>query len=68
MGTAAYGGKGFKEKGKGKWPEANRRRQLQTAMNVGVMPPPPPLVQAALLHPCPISTKRCCFRYVVPWI
>ena len=28
-------------KGKGKWREANRRRQLQTAIHPGVMPNPP---------------------------
>ena len=39
MDTAAYGGRGFR--GKGKWREANRRRQLQTAIRPGVMPNPP---------------------------
>ena len=28
--------------GKGKWQEANRRRQPQTSIQPGVMPPPPP--------------------------
>ena len=36
MGAAACGGKG-----KGKWREANRRRQLQTATQPAGMPTPP---------------------------
>ena len=40
MGTAPTEGK-VQGKDKGKWYEANGRRQLQTAMHVGVMPNPP---------------------------
>ena len=43
MGTAAYGGRGFQEKGSSKWQQALRCRQLQTATRPGVMPPPPPM-------------------------
>ena len=40
----ACGEGGFKEQGKGKgeWREANRRRQLQTALHPGIMPDPTP--------------------------
>ena len=40
MGAAAYGGKGLKGRGKGKWRGANRRRQLQTATQPGAMRTP----------------------------
>ena len=52
MGAAAYRGKGFKERateGNGRWREANRRRQLQTAIHPGVMPPLPPFTHIRTL-------------------
>ena len=39
MSTAAYG---LWRERVGKWREANKRRQVQTAIHRGVMPPPPP--------------------------
>ena len=39
MGTATEG-KGSR-KGQGEWGEANRHRQLQTAIHANVIPPPP---------------------------
>ena len=42
MGTAAYGGRGFKGKGSGKWREADSCRRLQTAtQQVSCQPPTP---------------------------
>ena len=40
-----YSNQGVQGKGSGKWGEANRRHELQTATQPGVMPtsPPPPL-------------------------
>ena len=40
MGTATYGGKGFKGKDKGKGQEVNAGRQLRTAIHTGIMPTP----------------------------
>jgi hypothetical protein len=51
MGTTAYGGKGFKERTRVSG-EVDRRRQLQTALHAGVMPPPHPETAGAL---CPGS-------------
>ena len=39
MGAAAYGGRGFRERASVSW---ERRRQLQTAIQPGVMPTTPP--------------------------
>ena len=39
MGAAVYRGNRYRGKGKGKWREADGGRQLQTAIQPGVMPP-----------------------------
>ena len=44
-GAAACGGRGFRERDKGKWREADRCRPLQTATQPDVMPSPPPPIQ-----------------------
>ena len=56
MGAAACGGKGFKGNGKGKWREAKRRRELQTAIQPSVLRPPHPLNHTAFAPQCANQT------------
>ena len=68
MGAAACGGKGFKERGRGEWSEANRRRRLQTATRPGVMPPPPPPPGNMILQMhTPARSSQCWSRQTPAW-
>ena len=57
-------------KGKGKWREANGRRQLETAIKPGVMPAPPPqpLGGSAALCPSPPVRVENLFALTCPQI